>query len=57
MRFKFFYLSFIAIYTLFLLVNTYGVIKTQLKADLDKLSAAGIPVDVVFNQGVDILGI
>jgi len=39
------------------LVNEYGSIKTQLQADLDKLADLGIPVDVIFNQGVDILGI
>ena len=39
------------------LVSEYGVIKTDLKADLDKLADEGIPVDVVFNQGVDMLGL
>lgn len=33
-----------------------GVIKAELKADLDKLAQKGIPVDVVFEQGVDVLG-
>lgn len=33
-----------------------GVIKTELQADLDKLAQKGIPVDVVFEQGVDVLG-
>lgn len=39
------------------LVKDKATIKTQLKADLDRLSAAGIPVDVVFEQGIDILGL
>ena len=33
-----------------------GIIKTALQADLDKLAQKGIPVDVVFEQGVDVLG-
>ena len=39
------------------LVRDYGIIKEQLQGDLDMLAEKGIPVDVVFNQGVDILGI
>ncbi len=39
------------------LVADKGVIKTQLQADLDRLSAAGIPVDIIFEQGVDVLGL
>jgi len=39
------------------LVADKGVIKTQLKADLDRLSAKGIPVDITFEQGVDVLGL
>ncbi|HFB66837.1 MAG TPA: Zn-dependent hydrolase, partial [Aeromonadales bacterium] len=38
-------------------LKTKGVISTQLQKGLDKLSAAGIPVDVVFNQGVKVLGL
>lgn len=34
-----------------------GVIKEQLQADLDRLTANNIPVDVVFNQGIDVLGL
>ena len=33
-----------------------GVIKAELQTDLDKLAQKGIPVDVVFEQGVDVLG-
>ncbi len=33
-----------------------GVIKEELQKDLDKLAQKGIPVDIVFEQGVDILG-
>ena len=39
------------------LVNEKGVIGTQLQADLDRLSDVSIPVDVVFEQGVDVLGL
>lgn len=34
-----------------------AVITPELQADLDKLTKKGIPVDVVFEQGVDILGV
>lgn len=34
------------------LTEEQGVIKTQLQADLDRLTAASIPVDIVFRQGV-----
>ncbi len=33
-----------------------GIIKAELQQDLDKLSKKGIPVDIVFEQGVDVLG-
>lgn len=33
-----------------------GVIKEELQKDLDKLAQKGIPVDIVFEQGVDVLG-
>ena len=36
-------------------VEEYGVIGDQLQADLDRLGEAGIPVDIVFNQGVVVL--
>ena len=39
------------------LVEDKGVIKTQLATDLARLAAADIPVDVVFNQGADVLGL
>jgi hypothetical protein len=34
-----------------------GGITPQLQADLDGLAAAGIPVDVVFEQGPEVLGL
>ena len=37
--------------------QTMGVVGSVLQADLDRLAAAGIPVDVVFRQGVDVLGL
>ncbi len=39
------------------LVAESGVINTTLQADLDRLSAKNIPVDVVFEQGVRVLGL
>jgi len=39
------------------LVATLGVVSPQLKADLDKLTDAGIPVDVTFEQGKEVLGL
>ncbi len=34
-----------------------GVIDEQLQQDLDRLTATGIPVDIVFEQGVSVLGL
>jgi hypothetical protein len=39
------------------LVNAKGKIGAQLQADLDILSQKNIPVDVVFKQGVEVLGL
>lgn len=39
------------------LVATKGIIPEELQADLDRLGAASIPVDVVFEQGIDVLGL
>ena len=39
------------------LVADKGAIREQLAADLQRLSEAGIPVDIVFEQGVDVLGL
>lgn len=39
------------------LTEELGVIEEQLQADLDRLSAKGIPVDVVFEQGKEVLGL
>lgn len=33
-----------------------GIIQPELQADLDRLSKKGIPVDLVFDQGADVLG-
>jgi hypothetical protein len=38
-------------------MDRYGVVDPQLRADLDRVSRAGIPVDVVFEQGTDVLGL
>lgn len=38
-------------------VRTMGSIPPQLQADLDRLAAASIPVDIVFEQGVEVLGL
>lgn len=39
------------------LMATKGVIGPQLQADLDRLTSAGIPVDITFRQGVTELGL
>ncbi|MDX5418698.1 MAG: Zn-dependent hydrolase [Hymenobacteraceae bacterium] len=39
------------------LLNEQGQISAELQADLDRLSQKNIPVDVVFEQGVDVLGL
>ncbi len=38
-------------------VEQYGRIGPVLQQDLDRLSTAGIPVDIVFQQGVEVLGL
>ena len=38
-------------------MERYGRIGPALQADLDKLRDAGIPVDIVFEQGVEVLGL
>ncbi len=35
------------------LVESHGKVLPDLQADLDRLGAAGIPVDITFNQGLD----
>lgn len=39
------------------LVAEMGVIGPPLQADLDRLEEKGVPVDVVFQQGVEVLGL
>jgi len=39
------------------LVTEKATIQEQLQADLDRLKSEGIPVDIVFEQGTEILGI
>jgi hypothetical protein len=39
------------------LIDEMGVIPADLQADLDKLADLGIPIDVVFEQGPEILGL
>jgi hypothetical protein len=38
-------------------MSGYGVIRPQLQSDLGRLSHLGIPVDIVFEQGTDVLGL
>lgn len=38
-------------------VESYGKVGETLAGDLDRLAEAGIPVDVVFEQGVEVLGL
>ena len=39
------------------LLNTYGSIGESLQSDLDMLAQKGIPVDIIFEQGADVLGL
>jgi hypothetical protein len=39
------------------LVAEMGQVGTQLQADLDRLAAQSIPVDIVFEQGAEVLGL
>lgn len=39
------------------LVKEQGIISPDLQTDLDKLAQKGIPVDVVFRQGIEVLGL
>lgn len=39
------------------LMARYGGVTPELRADLDRLSDAGIPVDIVFDQGASVLGL
>jgi predicted DNA-binding transcriptional regulator YafY len=39
------------------IMTNNGIIKEGLQKDLDRLSKANIPVDIVFEQGLDVLGL
>lgn len=38
-------------------LETHGKIRENLQSDLDRLKSASIPVDIVYNQGTDVLGL
>ena len=38
-------------------METYQVVGDDLQSELDRLSEQGIPVDIVFEQGADVLGL
>ena len=38
-------------------MNSMATIRPILRADLDRLSGAGIPVDIIFEQGPEVLGL
>jgi hypothetical protein len=38
-------------------MEEYGSIGAQLQADLDRLAESGIPVDIIYEQGVGVLGL
>jgi hypothetical protein len=38
-------------------IETDGIVRPDLQADLDKINQSGIPVDIVFEQGLDVLGL
>ncbi len=39
------------------MIKEKGVITSQLQKDLDRIAKAGIPRDIVFKQGIDVLGL
>ena len=39
------------------LFDEYGSVGPGLRADLDRLAEKGIPVDIVFEQGLSVLGL
>ena len=39
------------------MIEEMGFIREGLQADLDRISEAGIPVDIVFEQGPEVLGL
>ncbi len=39
------------------MIEKYTIITEELRNDLDRINSQGIPVDIVFNQGVDVLGL
>ena len=39
------------------LLDSYGQIQPELQSDLDKLGELGIPVDIIFEQGTEVLGL
>jgi hypothetical protein len=39
------------------MIDNLGTIQPQLQADLDRIGAAGIPRDIIFKQGLDVLGL
>ena len=38
-------------------LNQYGKVGPQLQGDLDRIAKKNIPVDIVFKQGRDVLGL
>ena len=38
-------------------LDQYGTIGPELQSDLDRIAAADIPVDIVFKQGREVLGL
>jgi hypothetical protein len=39
------------------MVEKYGVLTEELKIDLERINSKGIPVDIVFKQGPEVLGL
>ena len=39
------------------MVEKYGIITDELQEDLSRINSKGIPVDIVFKQGVDVLAL
>ena len=39
------------------MIEKYGVLSDELESDLEKINSKGIPVDIVFEQGPEVLGL
>jgi hypothetical protein len=40
-----------------LMIDELGIIKPELQSDLDRIAQSKIPIDIVFKQGLQVLGL